>query len=167
MLPIVSGQLLAFWIGWSVLGELVSGRGPDDSDGDDPEERWALWFLRKLLMGPLYGLPWVGSVVESAVMGKEPSVRLAPGLAIADRLGKAGIRALRNDEAGAKEAVEILKAVGVGAGFPVRPVRAGEYLLGEEGEEDLGELDVAGVAEGLVYGPREGKGATPLTPLTE
>jgi hypothetical protein len=166
-IPVVSGQLLAFYVGWSVLGELVSGRGPDDSDGDDEEERWATWFLRKLIMGPMYGIPWMGALVESAMMGRPVSVRIAPGLSIVDRLGRAGLRALKNDDAGAKEAVELGKTIGISLGVPVRPVRAAEYLLGDGGEEDLEQADIPGMVEGVVYGPEGKRGATPLSPLTQ
>jgi hypothetical protein len=166
--PKVAGTLMAFWIGWSVLGELLTGRGPEEDDGEDELERWRNWFVRKLLMAPIAGIPWIAGPLESIILGRRPSVRTAPGFALADRLGRAVFRAIENDEVGLEEIAEIGKALGVGLGIPMRPARAVEYAVGEEGlAEDVDQIDPAGVVEGLIYGDRTNRAATPLTPLTE
>jgi GGDEF domain-containing protein len=165
--PLVVGRLLALWATSIVLGELLTGRGPDDDDGQDELERWRNYLARKMALAPFVPLPIpVASLMESWALGKKPSMRAAPGFAFIDPMLRAAGRAYKAAKSGedvntTKLAEESIKATGFLLGLPTRPLPQVEYLLrlgglgttlGLEGGD--AELDVLGTPSGLIYGER-------------
>lgn len=175
-LPAVAAQTIAFLSVSNAMSELLTGRGPEDGDRDelDPENdlaMWANWYLRKLLMGVVGPIPWVGGAFESLLIGKQPSIRNAPAFAVIDELGKSALTALKDtddEDRARKRMTKAIKAAAIGAGIPVSPATPVDYLFGETGwSEDVEQGDIPGIVEGITYGNREGKPATPLTPLVQ
>lgn len=163
-LPAVAGGLMATWLWSSVLAELLTGRGPEKDDGEDEEERWEHWTLRKMALAPLQSLPLpVASVVESFVMGKKASVRAAPGFAFVEPLARALVRVASGEGDAVDDALTLARALGPLLGLPSRPVRSVEYVVDALDGESPAE-DPADVASGLVHGYREGQPANAFRP---
>jgi hypothetical protein len=164
----VVGTLLGYWIAYGVVGELLSGRGPEDDDknGETSLDEWTSWFWRKLALAPAYSVPFLAGPLESVAMGRQPSVRSAPAFSLADRLYRSIKRIFDADgEAGAKEWIDLgaaaVPVIATLAGVPappsVRPARALNYIQravsGEAGVE--GPLDFLG---GVIFDQRERQG---------
>lgn len=126
-LPKVGGQLLALWLTANVLSELLMARGPEE------DEEWSQWFMRRLMLAPLYSLPFVGGPVEKWLMGKPASPRNAPALTAVDSVLKTAGSLLKDDADPAKVAEEVAKTTAVLTGLPVsKPLGAAKALFGEE-----------------------------------
>lgn len=165
-----SGRLMALWISYGVVSELLTGRGPEEGDENEElvdlvgleEARWVGWFTRKLLLAPLSSLPFpIANMFESLALGKRPSVRAPPVFQVVESLGKALQQATRED-GGGRALLHLLRGVGILAGVPIRPLAPLQYLIDVvEGErQPEGPADLA---SGLIYGEREGQPANLLT----
>jgi hypothetical protein len=168
----VAGRLLGFYVAYSVLGELLMGRGPEEGDDDEDEPgnqalRWRNWFARKLVAGPLSTQPFLplSAAWEAAQTGRiAPSPRAAPASAIADMLGRQLLMALDGDAPALDRVLAAVKLALEARGLPVAPIdRQGRWLLNVA----LGNLPVEGpgdVASGLMYGQRKGQPANIFRP---
>lgn len=146
-LPAVAGHLIAFWTASVVIGELFTGRGPDK------DEPWSEWYARKLMMGVISPIPFVGYSIESLILGKPASVRTAPALSAFDSVTLA-LKKVAGAKPGAFMAA--LKAAGMLLGIPVSPLEQMDYFLSEEGfSRDLDQGDVFGMVDGAMYGKRK------------
>lgn len=150
-----SGRLMALWISFGVLGELLTGRGPEASDGDSPEERWANWFIRKLLAAPLSTLPLpLAQTYESLWKGKKASIRGAPMHQLFEAFAKAVIEASKEDH-GDKAIMELARGLGMMLGVPIRPLTTqADYLLGLATGNTEAPRNPADLVGGLIYGQR-------------
>lgn len=162
-------RVLAIAVAYNVLGELLTGRGRE------PDEDWAEWFARKLLMGALFNdLPW-GALVEPiatrAIQGtaKRSSVRAAPGLAVIQSFYQAADNAAGDPANVTKIAHEAARALALTFGVPVRPLRSADFLwdvVGDyaaERESRLHSPYLPDLASGIIYGGREDKGDDPFS----
>lgn len=148
--PRAMAQYVALMAVTRILAELLVGRGPEPEDDESDEESWLGWMLRKMLVGAVSPVPFVGGMVESWALGRDPSVRSAPLFSIMDTAGKAAARAWREGEDGEKAAWDLMRAAGLLFGIPTRPVRWAQYALTQSRGDDIGEA-----ASGLLYGERE------------
>jgi len=168
----VAGRLLGFYIAYSVLGELLMGRGPEAGDDDDEEPgnhslRWRNWFMRKLVAGPLSTMPVydVGRAFEAAYTGKPaPSPRGTPIASVTELLWKQ-MRAVFDGEKGAPERVYALVKLPLEAfGISFVPFDTqGKFLL----DVALGNITIEGpgdVLSGMFYGQRKGQPANIFKP---
>jgi hypothetical protein len=168
------GRTLALYFAANVLGELLSGRGPDE-DEEIPE-----WILRKLAMSPLQRIPLASSVLEQPVNsgisylfhGKAKwraySLRASPALSAVERLVKAGTKAAKGHELDEK-LWALLEALGVVFKTPLgssQVGRTGRYLTGQLADDIAnGRWDEVGT--GPIYGERSnGQSANPVTVFT-
>lgn len=147
------GHYVAGIIASRVWAEFLVGRGPEASDGDDELERWAVWFLRKMLVGTISPMPMIGGMVESWALGKAPSIRLNPQFAVLDGIGKVAWRTWQGGGDGEAAAWAAARALGMLRGYPTRPMRWVERAMQGEGPG------------GVIYGERSGAPVNPLTPL--
>lgn len=164
--PRLAVKALSLWFGYAVLGDFLSGKGPEASDGEDPLERWARWTGRKMMLAPLYSLPYVSAIAETWVMGKTPSARSAPQF---DQLiGTLGIfkQFLTKDEWERKDYEALARWLGTVTGAPgSQSIRTGGYLIDLlTGEREPGPLTTPA---GVVYGERDGQGLNPGTAISE
>lgn len=161
----VTGRLVGFYIAFSVMGELLMGRGPEegDEDKDDPENkllRWRNWFMRKMLVAPASTLPFadLAKAIEAKMTGKKKSsARAAPLNTLFEMISDQASMALDGDQPALKRAGAGLTLMLEGLGLPVSPVAVqgkflADVLMGDI--EPEGPLDVA---SGLVYGDRGAK----------
>ena len=159
-----SARLLALWSSSALIAEALSGRGPEDDDGEDELERYATWASRKLLLAPLTTLPvpMIAGGVESLIAGKKPSVRAAPGYAALEGIFKTAAKVMQSGEGAdaEKQFFAVARAVGLTFGVPTRPMRSAEYVLkavngdaDTSGEAFGAEVPGLGIAKGLIYGP--------------
>lgn len=153
-------SVLAISLVTSIMGDLLTGRGPEADDGDDELERWARWFTRRLLLGPLQSLPFASPAVDLA-SGRRVAARDAPGLAVFTRMGEAAwrLRKADDDSKALKAGGELLKAAAMLLGQPgVRPIRAAVYTLDPNGLRDAD--GVREVLSGIIFGDRGEKQPT-------
>jgi hypothetical protein len=147
------GTLLALWLTTGVLGELLTGRGPDPSDGDNEYERWFNWFKRQLALAPLRSIPLpIANTVESLALHKRASVRAPPAFQLLEGLGRAAQLAMQ-DEKGDQALLQLAKTMGMTLGIPLSPFAlqggyAASLLSGENPPEGPGD-----VVHGALYGP--------------
>lgn len=169
----VAGGLLGFWTAFSVLGELLMGRGPEAGDDDEedpsPLTRWRNWYLRKLVAGPLSTQPFLplSTAWEAAMTGKiAPSPRSGPLASIIAMIGKDFLAALDGEKA-PLERVTAAAKVGVQAlGLPLKPFTAqGSFLLDVATGGEVG--GPGGAASGLIYGRRPNQPANIFQPGLE
>ena len=168
----VAGRLLGFYVAYSVLGELLMGRGPEAGDDDEEEPgnhalRWRNWFMRKLIAGPLATVPVYdfARAFEAAATGKPaPSARSTPLASVAELLSKE-IRTVFNSEKSSPERVYALAKLpleGMGISFVPFDTQ-GKWLI----DVALGNVQVNGpgdVASGLIYGQRKDQPANIFRP---
>lgn len=160
-LPRVTGRLMALSIAYNVIPELLMGRGPEE------DEEWSDWFLRKLLLAPVASLPLpIAPAIESLVLGKRPSIRLAPAFAFFDELARAAYKA-KDDPLAEQAFLGIAKAAGILFGVPLRPFTvqgkfAWEVLTGERDLEGFGDW-----LSGVVWGARERQPLNPVTAIQQ
>lgn len=156
----------------NVVGELLSGRGPED------DEDWGEWQMYKALAGYALPIPLVGvlaePLVKKLVTGKTDvfaaTPRAAPAISAAGGVLK-NLGKLLDDEAEDEDrvwaAVEFLIStvppITTGRAIPLRQemktLKYLENLLSGEAER----TDPFGAASGGVYGERENQGANPLS----
>lgn len=171
----VAGQMLAFYVAYSVLGELLMGRGPEDGDKDDDEPendllKWRNWFARKLAIAPLTTLPLVpfGAIVDAATVGKKPNPRTDPlsGLALQTATAGAAIKKAAKEDASDEDVrratSEAFRTVGLYKGVPVRLIdTTGRYLW----DITAGDREVNGLGDftsGVLYGEKDKQGDNPF-----
>lgn len=152
-------RALALAFTFSVMGEFVVGRGPDEG------EEWGQWFVRKMLFAPVSTLP-LGGFIESVATGKRASVRTAPGFAVLESMGRAFQSAVDERVPAGKALEQIAQGLALATGTPgVRPIRAISYLLREDGARSADNL--VAFFDKLIYGDRARAPTTPLSPLAE
>lgn len=167
----VAGRLLGFYVAYQVLGELLMGRGPEagDDDEDDPgnhAKRWARWFRRKLVAGPLATLPIpLAAAWEAKALGKRaPSPRAAPLSAMFEMVANQFFTALDGEKPAEERVIATLKFLLESRGLPVSPLdKQGRWLI----DVALGNVQVNGpgdVASGLIYGQRPNQPANIFRP---
>ncbi len=156
------GRSLAVILVANVVGELLSGRGPDD--GESEEE----WITRKMVTAPFLMIPFVGGVLEQAVgLGvsaafgdtefRRPSMRGAPAAAGIDRLIRSVGNLADGERATDQRVWDALEVAGILSGTPIgssQVTRTGRYITSGGLSRDLESGDVVGIAGGLVYGER-------------
>jgi hypothetical protein len=159
----VAGRGFAFAVAFSVLGELLMGRGPDDGDRDkeEPDDKalmWRNWFVRKLLIAGPSTVPFVSegaALLEAKATGRMANPRSSPVTAAGVELGKAVAKTLDGDAAAADKVTAGLKAFGLTTGVPTRPLTTGgRYLF----DVAAGEREVDGWGQfvgGVIYGERD------------
>lgn len=169
----VAGGLLGFWTAFSVLGELLMGRGPEagDDDEDDPSPltRWRNWYLRKLVAGPLSTQPFLplSTAWEAAMTGKiAPSPRSGPLASIVTMIGKDFLAALDGEKAPLERVTSAAKVAVQALGLPLKPFTAqGSFLLDVATGGEVG--GPGGAASGLIYGRRPNQPANIFQPGLE
>lgn len=162
VLPRVSGRLIALFAAYGAFAELLSGRGPEEGDGDDEAERWMAWFARKVFMAPVGALPFISGPVESWILGKKPSVRAAPQFEMIAQLIST-ITALGKEELTRKDVEAMARTLGALTGLPGnQAVRTFGYAFDvEEGNESPADpFDVLG---GVIYGKKPGQPENPAS----
>lgn len=159
----VAGRGFAFAVAFSVLGELLMGRGPDDGDRDDdePDDKalmWRNWFVRKLLIAGPSTVPFlsdVASAVETRWTGRPINTRASPVAGAVLEIGKATEKVLNGDATAADKVAAGLKAFGLTTGVPTKPITTtGRYLF----DVAAGEREVDGWGQfvgGVIYGARD------------
>lgn len=169
----VAGGLLGFWTAFSVLGELLMGRGPEagDDDEDDPSPltRWRNWYVRKLVAGPLSTQPFLplSTAWEAAMTGKiAPSPRSGPLASIVTMIGKDFFAALDGEKEPLERVTSAAKVAVQALGLPLKPFTAqGSFLLDVATGGEVGGL--GGAASGLIYGRRPNQPANIFQPGLE
>lgn len=169
----VAGGLLGFWTAFSVLGELLMGRGPEagDDDEDDPSPltRWRNWYLRKLVAGPLSTQPFLplSTAWEAMQTGKiAPSPRSGPLASIVTMIGKDFFAALDGEKAPLERVTSAAKVAVQALGLPLKPFTAqGSFLLDVATGGEVG--GPGGASSGLIYGRRPNQPANVFQPGLE
>jgi GGDEF domain-containing protein len=154
-------RMLALVAAYQILGEWLSGRGPEDG------ERFTEWLLRKALMGlTVNDLPFgaLAEPIATKLVGGEfrrVSARAAPAVAVAEEAGRSIMGAFEGDEGAGEAFFDLARSLGLAFGVPTRPLRAADYLVdwleGETAPRGPGD-----VAAGLVYGERAAQPGNPL-----
>lgn len=136
-LPNAAARFLALVIMPAVLGELLTGRGPDE----DEDEIW--WAARKILLYPLASVPLVrdlsgyieAGMISAADEGKmqyAPSFKLSPIVGAIEKLIKIPGKlkdAMEGDRAIDDTAWDVFESSGYVFGLPTGQLRVtGEYL---------------------------------------
>jgi GGDEF domain-containing protein len=160
----VSGRLLAFWLSYQVLGELLMGRGPEDGDRDDeePEDellKWRNWMLRKLLSAPLQTIPFVGDAVpaiEAALLGRRPRAREGVLSSYITSIGAGVLKALDGEKDPLERADAAWRVVSTALGLPAYPVSTPLKYWLRVGSGDIEPASAADAILGTVYGPPRG-----------
>ncbi len=151
----LGGRMLAYMAFAVVFSELLSGRGPE------PDEDWATWFLRKLLVGSLASVPGGGDIAtlgEGAVLNKRVNPRQSGTAGYLGEIGVAAIKlakAASDDKELDKYMANLARTSGPITGIPLsQPMRTLGYLndlmIGDE--EPRGPGDVVG---GVLYGKKK------------
>lgn len=175
--PEAAARSLAVILVANVFAELLSGRGPEEDE--ETEE----YLLRKVLGGPFMLLPIIGQIGEEGagwlssyifhgeLKHRRFSVRGSPFASAAERLYKASKNVINEDRPNDQRIWDFLEGIGVFTGLPVgtsQIMRTGRFLTSDEGlTEELDEGDVAGAAQGLIFGEREFQPSNILTPFTQ
>lgn len=158
----VAGKVAAIFFFAGVVGELLSGRGPEE---DEEKEDW---LFRKMMAAPLTLIPFGANFEPFAnqLFGKKyrkASIRAAPALSVLEsvltNVGKA-VDDEKDDGERAWAAIEVLLTA---AGLPAKqPVRTGKFIEAlvedEERAEGIGEVNA-----GLMYGERKNQPDNPVT----
>jgi len=148
--PQAAVRLWWVWLVPAVMGELLTGRGPDD---DEDELSWA---LKQSLIYLALGVPVLRDIVGGALgeFGYQLSPVAQVGNTVASTIKKAGQVAAGDAEI--DELVKpVLRTTGYLVGLPTGQIQiTGEYLYdlatGEADPDDLGEF-----AYGMLYRRRE------------
>jgi hypothetical protein len=149
-----------------VVGELLSGRGPEAGDGDDEAEKWIRWLARKMLVGSVTPLPVIGQeagpAIEQKLLHKETNPRGGLYTAWVAPLIEATSKMLDGDKGAEEKAFAMWRAIAPLLGKPTYPLVPAKYLIDTaRGEtEPRGAGDVAG---GAVYGEKKSGAANPFT----
>ena len=152
-LPHAAARFLALVIMPAVLGELLTGRGPDD----DEDEIW--WAARKVLLYPLATVPLVrdaagyieAGMISATGEGKmeyAPSFKLSPIVTVLEKLIKLPgkmVDAMQGDREIDDTTWDVFEASGYIFGLPTGQLRVtGEYLedllIGDADPENAMEL---------------------------
>ena len=154
-IPELAAQGIAGYIGLAILGELLSGRGPDDD-----EEPWE-WGLRRLVLMPMEYFPGfraVANIAESRVRHRGFSFGFSSP--VADLLEKTALLPVKIGEAVSGEkpagdtALDVAEVVSTWRGLPTAQAKkTGQYLwhvyTGREHPESFAEF-----LAGTLYGKR-------------
>ncbi len=153
-----------------VVSELLTGRGPEPDDGEDPAERWAHWIARKMFVGSLMPLPVIGpelgTVLEAKVMRKRTTQRGGIYTAFWAPMADAGAKMLDGDKDGEEKFFALMRAAGPVLQLPTYLLTPAKYAVDTAQGETAprGPGDVVG---GAVYGAREGQPANVPTLLQD
>lgn len=152
-LPAVAGHLLAFWFASMVLGELLTGRGPEQ-DEKDSVEGWLTWAMRKELQGIFGVIPFLGRTIESMMAGRPTGgARGTPGIEGLNDF----LKLLQSDAlwSGDEHAfIRLLRTAGMVRGIPIAPLDQVEYVL-DDLTKDIEQGDVFGLLSGAFYGKQK------------
>lgn len=163
-MPRAVARMLALVIMPAVLGELLTGRGPEEEE----DEVW--WAIRKMLLYPLASIPILkegAGVVEASMinltgegeMKFQPSWRLSPVAGSIEQIGRTFMKT-SDVVAGNREfndvAWDLLDTSGYILGLPTRQIRiSGEYTIDVLNDEANPESPQQAMYE-LLYGrPKE------------
>ena len=163
-MPRAIARMLALVIMPAVLGELLTGRGPEEEE----DEGW--WAIRKMLLYPLASIPILkegAGVVEASMinltgegeMKFQPSWRLSPVAGSIEQIGRTFMKT-SDVVAGNREfndvAWDLLDTSGYILGLPTRQIRiSGEYTIDVLNDEANPESPQQAMYE-LLYGrPKE------------
>lgn len=142
-LPWYLGRLWAIWAVPAILGELLSGRGPDDDEG------WAEWMAYRAMFYPFMTVPILRDItagVEARIRGRVKDIKYGGIATVGDELIRAshelykqGGKALDPWESAdpAKTAKAMLKVMGYTLGLPTAQfeITAGEIYDVMTGKE--------------------------------
>lgn len=163
-MPRAVARMLALVIMPAVIGEILTGRGPEE----DEDEVW--WAIRKMLLYPLASIPILkegAGVVEASMislsgegeMKFQPSWRLSPVAGSIEQLGRTFMRStdvLSGNREFNDVAWDLLDASGYIFGLPTRQIRiSGEYTLDVLNDEASPESPQQAMYELLYGAPKE------------
>ncbi|PZR17533.1 MAG: hypothetical protein DI536_04260 [Archangium gephyra] len=168
----VAGNLFGFYVAFSVLGELLMGRGPEDGDRDEEQPgdellKWRNWFVRKMVVAPLSTVPVVplSGLVEGVVLGKKVNPRADPMtgalIQFADT-GKAIMKAIGEDApdgAEAKAAKQFARSMSLVTGFPYRALDPTLPYIWDITAGDRAVPNAGRFVGGVLYGERDNQPA--------
>lgn len=157
----VTGRMLAFWLAYQLLGELLMGRGPEGGDKDDEEPenealQWGHWMLRKLLSAPLQSIPFIGDtvpVIEAALLGRQPRAREGVLSSYLTSIGAGALKALDGEKDPFARADAAWRVMSTALGLPAYPVSTPMKYWLQVGKGDIEPAGVGDAAIGSVYGP--------------
>lgn len=168
----VAGNLFGFYVAFSVLGELLMGRGPEGGDRDDEEPdsealKWRNWFVRKMVVAPLSTIPVVplSGIVEGVVLGKRVNPRADPMTGALTQFvdtGKAISKAVSPDAPEGSEGKalkQFARSMGLVSGLPYRAL---DPTLPYLWDVTVGGREVPNAGRfigGVLYGERDGQPA--------
>jgi hypothetical protein len=160
-----AGRLLAVAMVTGAMSEFLSGRGKED------DESWEQWLMRKTLVAPFTTVPLVGQALEAGVAGKKVNIRQAPAAAALQQAfgtaQKLGGLVTGKTSADAKLAWDLVEALGLAAGVPVRQERKTLEYLTTGSPSSPGLAGAAEIAGGLVYGERKNQPDNPGTAVAD
>jgi len=107
--------LMAVWLLPAIVFEMAVGRGPDDDE--EPEE----WALRKILTYPMQTVPLLrdaAPLVEAAITGKQPMMRMNPVAEVAGSIINTGRKLLSDTADDGDKAQAIIQTGGLLTGLP-------------------------------------------------
>ncbi len=162
-------RTMAIFFAAAVLGEVLSGRGPED------DESWAEYLLRKFLafpgsLVPVFGAAWEGAVnagvaklIHGKVKKRKFSMRNAPAAAAVERIYEAIDKAVSSGQAWDRVAA-LLEALALWQNVPGvnQASRTLGYFAGGEANRDLSAGNVSHLLSGPVYGERKKQPTTPF-----
>lgn len=150
-----------------VLGELLSGRGPEPGDGDDEAERWLHWAARKTFTGALMPLPVVGpdlaTGVESRVLHKQANTRGGLYTAMIAPAVDAGAAMLDGNKDGEAKFFAVLKALAPLTGTATYPFATPGRYLYDVSQGQQHPRNPADVVSGATFGARKGQPENPAS----
>lgn len=148
-----------------VVGEILSGRGPEDGDGDD-DEKWIRWLARKMLVGAVMPLPVVGQelgpAIESKVLHKQTNPRGGLYTSWVAPITEAATKMLDGEKGADEKVFAMYRVLAPLLGTPTYPLTPAKYFtdLATGQAEPRGPGDVAG---GAVYGEKKSHAVNPFT----
>lgn len=171
--PAAAGKTLAVLFFAGVVGEYLSGRGPEEDE--ESEE----WLLRKMLAAPALQVPFIGAAGEygadravAALYGRDWkrrafSARAFPAMATMQQMLTALERAANSERDGDKRVLAGLEIVLLGAGLPAsQPARTLGYLM-SAADGEAAPRDPLDFAAGAIYGRRENQPSNPLSDASD
>lgn len=140
--PQAALRLWWIWLVPAVMGELLSGHGPDE----DKDEGWFKWWLKTTLLYPMLSVPFVRDVASGVLgnFGYQLSPVAQVGESVARTINTAG-KVATGDKEIEDLAKSALKTTGYLVGVPSSQLQiTGGYLYGvatgEENPEDLADF---------------------------
>lgn len=167
------GRTLAMFAVANLLGELLSGRGPD------PDESVPEWILRKMALAPVTTIPMLGTVLEQPVNAgvsklfhghakwRSFSMRASPAAGAVERLGRI-LEKLWKQPNALEAVLAALEVYGLKAKLPVGSSQVDKTLryLTSQLADDVAQGNVPHLVTGPIYGERRGQPANPVTVFT-